>query len=72
MPHLKRVDIGDDGCAFDVTIDGVVKFKAVRETLDNGRHGCWLLHDAHGWYLDSDQYSNDLLERVSCGHYGVE
>lgn len=66
--NIKRVEsLEDDGNEFAITQDGEVKFIAVRETLEDGTRGHWLMQvpsTMGALTVDRDQYSNDLFERA--------
>jgi hypothetical protein len=65
MATAERVN-SPDGNSFDVLWNGKKVLHAVRETLDYGKRGNWLLfmESATGKQLivARDQYSNDLME----------
>lgn len=66
----KSVDSSND----NLWVDGELAFRIEREQLANGKRGIWLLFKLgdpalHNKVIDRDQYSNDLICRIECGHY---
>ena len=66
--RVERIAVDDN--TFDVHVDGALAFRVERMfTGQNDRRGDWALYTLEGKYLDRNQYSNDLLERVAYCHY---
>lgn len=71
--RAQRLDDGDE--TFFIVIEGAIKFKCERETLQDGKRGLWLVFHADeegnalGSSIDRDQYSNDIIERAVIGKY---